>query len=56
MPSPPSRAQGRFTIHTDGEIMTNNSEDGPGTDQAGQRVHWDIAPGSNKVPETLIRL
>src|SRR5689334_9931948 len=26
--SPPSRAQGRFTIHTDGQIVTNNSEDG----------------------------
>ena len=25
---PVSRAQGRFTIHTDGEILTNNSEDG----------------------------
>ena len=54
--SPPSRAQGRFTIHTNGQIMTNNSEDGPGADPAGQRVSWDIAPGSNKVPEALIRL
>ena len=54
--SPPSRAQGRFTIHTDGQIMTNNSEDGPSADSLGQQVHWDIAPGSNKIPETLIRL
>lgn len=54
--SPPSRAQGRFTVHTDGQIMTNNSEDGPSSDPLGQQVHWDIAPGSNKVPETLIRL
>jgi len=53
--SPPSRAQGRFTIRTDGQIMTNNSEDGPASDPLGQQVHWDIAPGSNKVPETLIR-
>jgi len=54
--SPPSRASGRFTVHTDGQIVTNNSEDGPSPDGAGQQVHWDIAPGSNKVPETLIRL
>jgi hypothetical protein len=54
--SPPSRAEGRFTVHTDGQIVTNNSEDGPSTDPLGQQVHWDIAPGSNKVPETLIRL
>ena len=26
---PQSRAEGRFTITTDGEILTNNSEDGP---------------------------
>lgn len=54
--SPPSRAQGRFTVHTDGEIMTNNSEDGPAADPLGRQLHWDIAPASNKVPETLIRL
>lgn len=54
--SPPSRAQGRFTIHTDGQIVTNNSEDGPAADPLGNQVHWDIAPDSNKTPETLIRL
>ena len=53
---PPSHAQGRFTVHTDGEIVTNNSEDGPSADPLGRQVHWDIAPGSNKVPETLVRL
>jgi hypothetical protein len=54
--SPPSRAEGRFTVHTDGQIVTNNSEDGPGADPLGQQVHWDISPASNKVPETLVRL
>jgi hypothetical protein len=54
--APPSRAQGRFTIHTDGEIATNNSEDGAAADPLGQQVHWDIAPGTDKVPEALIRL
>lgn len=53
---PPSRAQGRFTIHTDGQIATNNSEDGAAADPLGQQVHWDIAPGTDKVPEALIRL
>jgi len=56
MKGPPSRAEGRFTVHTDGQIVTNNSEDGPAADPAGQAVHWDISPGSNKIPETLIRL
>jgi hypothetical protein len=53
---PPSRAQGRFTVHTDGEIVTNNSEDGPSADPLGHQVHWDISPGSNKIPEMLVRL
>ena len=54
--TPPSRAQGRFTVHTDGEVLTNNSEDGAAADPLGRQVHWDIAPGSTKIPETLVRL
>lgn len=54
--APPSRAQGRFTIHTDGEILTNNSEDGPSADPVGRQVHWDVAPSSTKLPEALVRL
>jgi hypothetical protein len=53
---PTSRAEGRFTVHTNGQFVTNNSEDGPSPDPAGQQVHWDIAPGSSRVPEALIRL
>jgi hypothetical protein len=53
---PPSRAQGRFTIHTDGEVLTNNSEDGPSADPLGRQVHWDVNPSSTKLPEALIRL
>jgi hypothetical protein len=51
-----SRAHGRFTVATDGEILTNNSEDGPGPNPLGRQVHWDVGPASNKIPETLIRL
>jgi hypothetical protein len=54
--SPPSRARGRFTVHTDGQIVTNNSEDGPAADPLGRQVHWDVSPESGKVPETLVRL
>src|SRR5436190_1775384 len=51
-----SRAQGRFTIITDGEILTNNSEDGAAPHSIGRQVHWDVSAASTKVPETLIRL
>jgi hypothetical protein len=53
---PQSRAQGRFTIITDGEILTNNSEDGAAPHGQAKQIHWDVGPGSTKIPETLIRL
>jgi hypothetical protein len=53
---PVSRAQGRFTVITDGEILTNNSDDGPAPNALGRQVHWDVGPSSTKIPETLIRL
>ena len=48
--------KGRFTIITDGEILTNNSEDGAAPHPLGRQLHWDVGPGSSKIPETLIRL
>ena len=53
---PTSQAQGRFTVITDGEILTNNSEDGPSAGPRGREVHWDVDASSKKIPETLIRL
>ena len=53
---PVSHAQGRFTVITDGEILTNNSEDGPSPSPAGRQLHWDVGPTSSKIPETLVRL
>ncbi|HEX8841982.1 MAG TPA: hypothetical protein VF757_06745, partial [Sphingomicrobium sp.] len=55
MKGPVSRAQGRFTVITDGEILTNNSEDGAAPHPIGRQLHWDVGPSSNKIPETLIR-
>jgi hypothetical protein len=51
-----SHAQGRFTVVTDGEILTNNSEDGPAANPLGRAVHWDVNTDFKKIPETLIRL
>lgn len=54
--TPASRAEGRFTIVTDGEILTNNSEDGAAPHPSGRQLRWEIGPASRKVPEALIRL
>jgi hypothetical protein len=43
-------------VITDGEILTNNSEDGAAPHPRGRAVHWDVSPSSSKIPETLIRL
>ena len=51
---PVSHAEGRFTVVTDGEILTNNSEDGAAPHPRGRSVHWDVSPASTKIPETLI--
>ena len=56
MDGPTSRAEGRLTVTTNGEVLTNNSEDGPQRTAGGQKLVWDVNPGSAKVPETLIRL
>ena len=53
---PVSRASGRFTVITDGEILTNNSEDGAAPHAAGKQVRWDVNPSSTKIPEMLVRL
>lgn len=54
--APISRAQGRFTVITDGEILTNNSEDGAAPHAVGRQLHWDVNSASSRIPETLIRL
>ena len=53
---PVSKAQGRFTIITNGEVLTNNSEDGTAPHAGGKQVHWDVGSGSTKIPEALVRL
>ena len=53
---PVSKAQGRFTIITNGDVLTNNSEDGAAPHAVGRQIHWDVGSGSTKIPEALIKL
>ena len=53
---PVSRAQGTFTIITNGEVLTNNSEDGASPHATGRQIRWDVGAGSSKIPEALVRL
>jgi hypothetical protein len=51
-----SQTKGTFTLTTDGEILTNNTDDGAVKDPAGRKLVWEIGPGTEKIPEALIRL
>ena len=50
------RTRGTFTLTTDGEILTNNTEDGPVIDGKIKKLVWTIGTESDKIPEALIRL
>ena len=55
MPESP-QTSGMFTVTTDGEILSNNSEDGPAPDPKGQKVVWDVNPMTDRLPEVLIKI
>ncbi len=47
---------GTFTVRTDGEILTNNTEEGPATEGGRRVLTWRILPATTEAPETLIQL
>jgi hypothetical protein len=55
MPESP-QTSGMFTVTTDGEILSNNSEDGPTSDAKGKKVVWDVNPMTDRLPEVLIKI
>ena len=51
------KPEGVFTLTTDGEILTNNTDNGPEGAAGGSRVlKWSVGPLDKKKPEALIRL
>lgn len=56
MPKSTVVTKGTFTVTTDGEILTNNTEDGPVAVANGRKLVWEIGPDSERIPEALIRL
>jgi len=51
-----TRTRGTLTVTTDGEILTNNTENGPINVANGRALSWSIDSSSEKVPEALVRL
>lgn len=53
---PMPQIDGTFTVTTDGQILANNTDEGPQPDPAGQRLGWIITPRSAAAPTALVKL
>jgi hypothetical protein len=51
------RPEGTFTLTTDAEVLTNNTENGPTAGPGGTRVmKWVVGPLDSKKPEALLKM
>lgn len=50
------KPQGMFTLRTDGEILTNNTDDGPALADGMKTLVWPVNARRNRAPEALIML
>lgn len=50
------KPEGSFTIRTDGDILTNNTEDGPSVAGAMRVLEWKVNARRDRAPEALISL
>lgn len=48
--------EGTFTIVTDGQILANNTDEGPTVHASGQLLTWDVTPRTEQAPTALIDL
>lgn len=47
--------EGTFTLTTDGQILANNTVDGPAAVPTGQKLEWKITPRSEGAPMALVK-
>jgi hypothetical protein len=50
------KLDGIFTVVTDGEILANNTDEGPRTTPQGKVLEWKITPRTSAAPTALIRM
>lgn len=53
---PNARTAGDFTLTTDAEVITNNTDDGPATAGARKTLRWTVTPDTRDAPRSLLRL
>lgn len=55
MPKPPEM-DGVFTVTTNGQVLANNTDEGPQADPAGQKLTWNVNVRSTSAPTALVKL
>lgn len=55
MPKPPEM-DGTFTVTTNGQVLANNTDEGPQADPAGQKLSWKVNVRTSAAPTALIKL
>ena len=50
------KAEGLFAVVTDGEILANNTDEGPKADPAGKRLEWQVNAQTPATPSALVRV
>ncbi|MEE4453523.1 hypothetical protein [Novosphingobium resinovorum] len=53
---PSAMADGTFTVVTDGEILANNTDEGPAKAPGGNVLAWKVSPRITAAPTALVRL
>lgn len=53
---PMPELDGHFTLTTDGEVLANNTDEGPKTVATGKRLEWTITPRDKTGPMALVQL
>lgn len=48
--------EGTFTVTTNGQVLANNTDEGPKADPAGQKLVWTVSVRTTAAPTALIRL
>ncbi len=56
MRNPLTNIDGKFTLTTDGEVLTNNTKDGPKAAPNGRALNWEFHSLQDPTPKALIKV
>ncbi len=54
--NPHTHTAGDFTLTTNAEVITNNTDDGPATSDTRKTLRWSVTSDTRNAPRSLLRL